>query len=114
MVKKTRTMKIKQWFANLGKNIKWFTTELMKIYSTEDSYFSKKRIESGIAFIIGQFGMIYYLVTHTMDSQDLGIWAGIEFLIAGYTVRQIQKEKKVKTEEPNDSSMDGGPEMLND
>jgi hypothetical protein len=60
--------------------------------------------------------MIYYLVTHTMDSQDLGIWAGIEFLIAGYTVRQIQKEKKVKTEDDsaNDSSMDDGPGMLHD
>jgi len=103
-------MKIKQWFSNVGKKIKWFFNEMMKIYSNEPSYFSKKRIESGIAFIIGQFGMVYYLVTHTMDSQDLGIWAGIEFLIAGYTVRQIQKEKKTNT--PTDSGDD--PTLLND
>lgn len=77
-------------------NTKWFFKEIMKVYSTEDSYFSKKRIESGIAFLIGQFGMIYYLVTSTMDSQDLAIWAGIQFAIAGYIVNHIQKEKQTK------------------
>ena len=32
--------------------IKWFFTEIMKMYSSEKSYFSKKRVESGIAFAI--------------------------------------------------------------
>ena len=75
--------------------IKWFITEIMNIYSTNDSFFSKKRIESGIAFIIGEFGMVYWLLMHIqpMTSSDLGIWAAIQFAIAGYTVYQIQKEK---------------------
>jgi hypothetical protein len=75
--------------------LKWFFTEVLKIYSIEESYFSKKRIESGVAFTIGQFGMTYFLLQNIekMSSSDLAIWAGIEFAIAGYIVSQIQKEK---------------------
>lgn len=86
------------WF----KNIKWFFGELLKLYSDKPSYFSKKRVESGIAFIIAQTGMISYLwiKIDTMDIYDFVMWAGVEFLIAGYTINQIQKEKKlVKQEE---------------
>lgn len=97
---------------NFFNKVKWFCKEIMKIYSNEPSYFSKKRIESGIAFIIAQFGMVFYLVKKIdlMDSYDLGIWAGIEFLIAGYTINQIQKEKKNKIDTPKDT----GPSVLND
>jgi hypothetical protein len=78
--------------------IKWFISEIGKLYSSEESYFSKKRIESGVAFIIAQFGMVYFLVKKidVMNSSDLTVWAGIEFLVAGYTVTQIQSEKKLK------------------
>jgi hypothetical protein len=78
--------------------IKWFISEIGKLYSSEESYFSKKRIESGVAFIIAQFGMVYFLVKKidVMTSSDLTVWAGIEFLVAGYTVTQIQSEKKLK------------------
>ena len=43
-------------------NIKWFIKEIGNLYTGKDSYFSKKRVESGIAFIIGQWGMIYFIV----------------------------------------------------
>lgn len=78
------------------KNVKWFFKELMKLYSDKPSYFSKKRVESGVAFTIAQVGMIAYLwiKIDTMDMYDFAMWAGIEFLIAGYTINQIQKEKK--------------------
>tara|TARA_Y100000385_G_scaffold277038_1_gene323504 strand:- start:724 stop:996 length:273 start_codon:yes stop_codon:yes gene_type:complete len=84
-------LKIKNWFIN----IQWFIKEVGKIYSTENSYFSKKRIESGIAFVIGQWGMVYFLLQNinVMSSSDLAIWAGIQFAIAGYLVNHIQKEK---------------------
>lgn len=77
-------------------NIKWAIKELMNVYSTKKSYFSKKRLESGISFLIGQFGMVYFLIQNndTMTSSDLAIWAGIEFAISGYMLNQIQKEKK--------------------
>tara|TARA_R110000851_G_scaffold140946_3_gene278440 strand:+ start:170 stop:454 length:285 start_codon:yes stop_codon:yes gene_type:complete len=78
------------------KNIAWFFKELMYLWSDKPSFFSKKRVESSIAFIIAQAGMIWYLVTHmdTMDIYDFLMWAGAEFLIAGYTISHIQKEKK--------------------
>jgi hypothetical protein len=45
--------------------------------------------------------MIFFLIKKidTMDVYELSIWAGMEFIIAGYTVNQIQKEKKVKETE---------------
>ena len=83
-------------------NIKWIIKELTALYSGEASYFSKKRIESGVAFIVGQWGMIYFLVNNnsTMTASDIVLWAGVEFAIAGYMVNQIQKEK-FKDEEDN-------------
>jgi len=89
---------------SLYSKIKWFISEIGKIYSNEDSYFSKKRIESGVAFLVGQWGMIYFLVKNiaTMTTSDVAIWSGVEFALAGYMVSQIQKEKK--TEEPKDEN----------
>lgn len=103
--------RMKKWCIEVKNNVKWFIKEIGKIYSTEDSYFSKKRIESGMAFVIGQFGMIYFLIqsVDTMTMQDMLMWSGTEFLMAGYTVSQIQKEKKRK-----DPVSDSGPEILND
>lgn len=88
-------MKILLKIKNLFINIQWFIKEVGKIYSTENSYFSKKRIESGIAFVVGQWGMVYFLLQNinVMSSSDLAIWAGIQFAIAGYLVNHIQKEK---------------------
>lgn len=80
----------------LWSNIVWFFEELLNLWSDKPSAFSKKRVESSIAFIIAQVGMIWYLVTHmsTMDIYDFLMWAGAEFLIAGYSIAQIQREKK--------------------
>lgn len=88
-------------------NIKWVVKEFIKIYSNEDSYFSKKRIESGIAFAVGQWGMIFFLLEkyQVMSGTDFGIWAGIEFTISGYVISQIQKEKKDNINN-NDDTLD--------
>ena len=79
-------------------NIKWIIRELGKMYSATTSFFSKKRIESGIAFIIGQWGMIFFMLENhsSMSTSDLVLWTGVEFLIAGYTTHHIQKEKREK------------------
>ncbi len=86
-------------------NIKWFVTELRNMYSGKKSYFSKKRIESGIAFIVAQWGMIYFLSEHhaKLTMGELVLWATTEFAISGYIVNQIQKEKK---EANSDNSSD--------
>jgi hypothetical protein len=85
----------KNWFQ---RNIVWFFTELIKLWSDEPSYFSKKRVESSLSFIVAQAGMITYFFLHykDMDISTLLMWAGAEFLIAGYSINQIQKEKKDK------------------
>lgn len=82
-------------------NIKWFIREFGEMYSSRKSFFSKKRLESGIAFIIGQWGMIFFLMENhsKMTTSDLVLWSGVEFLIAGYTTHQIQKEKKNNDQE---------------
>jgi hypothetical protein len=86
-------------------NIKWFVTELRNMYSGKKSYFSKKRIESGIAFIVAQWGMIYFLSEHhaKLTMGELVLWATTEFAVSGYIVNQIQKEKK---EANSDNSSD--------
>ncbi len=87
----------KKWFFGWF-NVKFLIKELVKLYSNEPSYFSKKRVESGIAFIVGQWGMIYFLVQNIdkLTTSDIALWAGVEFAIAGYIISQIQKEKKVE------------------
>lgn len=87
----------KKWFFGWF-NIKFLIKELVKLYSNEPSYFSKKRVESGIAFIVGQWGMIYFLVQNIdkLTTSDIALWAGVEFAIAGYIINQIQKEKKIE------------------
>jgi hypothetical protein len=84
-----------KWFFGWD-NIKWLIHELRDLYSNQDSFFSKKRIESGIAFVVGQWGMIYFITQNidTLTASDIVLWSGVEFAIAGYMVNAIQKEKK--------------------
>lgn len=83
-------------------NIKWFLSEFMLIYSTKESFFSKKRIESAIGFVIAEWGMIFFLLKkyEMMTATDFGIWASIQFVVAGYMVNQIQKEKELLMPDP--------------
>ena len=110
---KNKMKGIKNWFTSVGNKITWLFAEIMNMYSSKSSYFSKKRVESGIAFLIAQFGMVFFLVKkiESMDVYELSIWAGMEFLIAGYTVNQIQKEKKNKEDFEEESDK---PTLLND
>jgi hypothetical protein len=84
----------------------WLGKELIQVYSSHSSFFSKKRLESSVAFVIGQWGMIFWLIeNHTKASiSDISIWAGIQFAISGYILTEIQKEKKLKNKENTDLS----------
>jgi hypothetical protein len=92
----------KKYFFGWG-NIKKGITEIIKIYSEKPSFFSKKRIESGIAFIIAEWGMIFFLLKKypNLTMTDLVMWATVQFGVSGYIIYQIQKEKKF--EEPNEN-----------
>ena len=89
-------MKKKYFFG--WSNIKWVIAELVKQYSNENSFFSKKRVESGVAFLLGQWGMVYFLIVNIgkLTSSDIVLWSAVEFAIAGYIVNQIQKEKETE------------------
>ena len=93
----------KKYFFGWG-NIKKCITEIIRIYSEKPSFFSKKRIESGIAFIVAEWGMIFYLLKKYPDltMTDMVMWATIQFGVSGYIIYQIQKEKK--TEDKNQES----------
>ena len=80
----------------MGK-FKWLFTEIMNIYSTKKSFFSKKRIESGVAFVIAQWGMIFFLLEKHKDLSmgEFLLWAAAEFAVSGYIINKIQKEKVV-------------------
>jgi len=85
-------------------NIKWFITEIGNLYTGRPSHFSKKRVESGIAFVVGQWGMIYFLLQNiqSMSTSDIVLWSGVEFAMAGYMLNQIQKEKLSVDQTPED------------
>lgn len=83
----------------MKKDWKWLKDEALKIYSSQESFFSKKRVESGIAFLFAQIGMMTFLFINLdgMDTGDIIAWSAVEFSVAGYTVAQIQWEKKRQT-----------------
>jgi hypothetical protein len=87
-------------------NIKWFIKELGDMYSSKKSYFSKKRIESGVAFIIAQWGMIFFLLEkHSkLTMGEFLLWAAAEFAVSGYIINQIQKEKSASSNTSGDTN----------
>ena len=92
--KKEVTETKKKWFFG-WENIKWGLKELINIYSSKESFFSKKRLESGVAFIIAQWGMIFFLMEKypTLTMGEFILWAAAEFAVSGYIISKIQKEK---------------------
>lgn len=85
----------KSFWQSCKDNAKWFFCEILKIYSGKDSFFSKKRIESGIAFIVAQWGMIFFLLEKhsSLSMGEFLLWASVEFAVAGYIVNKIEKSK---------------------
>ena len=87
-----------KWFFGWD-NIKWFISEIGKMYSSKSSYFAKKRVESGIAFGVAQWGMIFFLLEKhsTLSMGEFLLWATAEFAVSGYIINKIQQEKKNET-----------------
>lgn len=77
-----------------------YFTELIKIYSSQSSFFSKKRIESGISFFMGQIGMIVFLIMNynTIDISTIIIWSTLQFTLSGYILHKIQTQKTESNE----------------
>lgn len=83
-------------------NVKWLLQEFMAMYSNKDSYFSKKRFESSIAFVSATGLILWhaYFSRVTITNSEILADAALLFAIAGYTVNQIQKEKSPSPEKP--------------
>ena len=94
--KKSTDVSTKKKFFFGWENIKWGIKEMMNIYSSNPSFFSKKRIESGVAFLIAQFGMVFFLLQkyQGLSMGEFLLWAGAEFAVSGYIINKIQKEKE--------------------
>jgi len=101
---KNNSKEMKKYFFGWT-NIKWLITEIGNIYSSKDSYFSKKRIESGVAFAVAQWGMIFFLLEHhkSLTMGEFLLWAAAEFAVSGYIINKIQSEKKDGTQAHPDS-----------
>lgn len=73
----------------------WYAKQLIAMWSDKDSFFGKKRVESGLAFMFALAYTCFYVYYRRHDfsifefSYVLTTW----LLIAGYTVNMIQKEK---------------------
>lgn len=91
-------------------NIRWFFTELVKMYSSKPSYFSKKRVESGVAFTIAQIGMIFFLCEHhhRLEMSEFLWWAAAEFAVSGYMINAIQREKSLTQAQLNSEESQEG------
>ena len=86
--------KLSSW-KKIGENIQWFFTEIMKIYSTQDSFFSKKRVESGIGFVIAEWGMIFFLMKkfHVKEKEKFFLtYAKIYNIIVKVVVCMVQTQ----------------------
>ena len=94
--KKSTDVSTKKKFFFGWENIKWGIKEMMNIYSSNPSFFSKKRIESGVAFLIAQVGMVFFLLQkyQGLSMGEFLLWAGAEFAVSGYIINKIQKEKE--------------------
>jgi hypothetical protein len=81
-------------------SIKWFLMELLKVASGQPSFFSKKRLESGIAFFVVIWGCIFWLLKKyvIMTTSDFVLWATIPLSIAGYIIYNIEKSKSKNNE----------------
>lgn len=80
-------------------NIKWLVKEFIAMYSNTNSYFSKKRFESSIAFLSATWLILWHAYSSraTITNSEILADALLLFGVAGYTLNHIQKEKKEET-----------------
>ena len=77
-------------------NIKWFTRELVATMSDQPSYFSKKRVQEWMLFLLAWVASLIWFIYHFkgMEIGTLLAFTGALFVYAGYQKYSIQKEKK--------------------
>ncbi len=93
-MKGENNMNDKKWLLGWH-NFRWIIKELVKIGSNKPSFFSKKRVESGFAFMVLIWGCIFWLLNkyEIMTTTDFLIWSTIPATIAGYIVALTERAK---------------------
>lgn len=88
-----------KWLFGIS-NIRWGIKELIKLGSANPSFFSKKRIESGIAFWVLMWGCIYWLISKltTMSTSDFILWSIVPASVCGYYISKIEAAKNAISE----------------
>ena len=81
-------------------NIKWGIKELIKMYSSEPSYFSYKRFQTGVAFFMFTQGAMYTLKANVNNVNDFLLWCVPVLLVCGYTLNKITQNEAPKTDIP--------------
>jgi len=87
--------------------IKWFFSEMIKMFSNKPSYFSSKRWERWTAFVTGESFLIIYFAYHfkTITYLECLALAGAAFTVAGINMHATQKEKRFN--KPNNTDDTG-------
>lgn len=75
-------------------NIRWGIKEIIKMYSSETSFFSYKRFQTGVAFFIFTQGAMYTLKNHVNSTESFVVWCAPVLLVCGYTLNKIEQAKK--------------------
>lgn len=80
------------------RNIRRFFVEIINILSDKPSYFSQKRIQQNVAFVVLMSGCVFFLIQNhlVMSASDFFVWATVPASVASYTLYHTQKEKKPK------------------
>jgi hypothetical protein len=82
---------------------------LVLIYSSKKSFFLKEWNQ--VLVLQLRMGYDFFLIKKydVMSTADFGIWASIQFVVAGYMVNQIQREDHDDLNDPNEhpDSMNG-------
>ena len=76
--------------------LKALIRKIFDIYSNKPSYLSKKRVESGLAFVVGEIGYVIYFIYNldSLTTTEVIALSTLQFTIAGYLVNNIQKQKR--------------------
>lgn len=92
-------------------NFKWLCRELLAMFSNTNSYFSKKRFESSLAFFAAMSIVMYHVwySRETITNSEVLADATLLFVIAGYTVKQIQTEKVDAIKKPTTDAIKDKP-----
>ncbi len=79
-------------------NIKFIIRELIKMVSSQESFFSLKRFQIATAFIVFIYGSLLYLHIHIrqMTAADFVMWATPLLLICGYTLNAMVNQQNIQ------------------